>query len=58
MDKSKSKVRREYERDLKSFHVTDEEIDAMLEHFFGYRVRSTFIFNTRRKTDDKEEKQR
>jgi len=49
---NKSEVRKKYERDLKPFHVTDEEIDAMLEYFFGYCVRSTFVFNTRRKSDN------
>lgn len=56
MDKSKSEMRKEYERDLRPFDVTDEEIDALLEQL-GYRVQNTFIFNTRRKPDD-EEKQR
>jgi len=50
-------MRRELERDLKPLHVTDEEIEAILEQL-GYGKKTMFVFNTRRGSDDKKEQQR
>ncbi len=33
MNKSKKELRSELEKDLKPFHVVDEEIDAILEEY-------------------------